>query len=51
MGVQVEPEYANFYNQEVEHYKIACEGLIKESFPKIDDFVSHYAKKLAGLRA
>ena len=37
----------DFYNQEVERYKIACEGLLKDNFPKIDDFISFCATKIS----
>jgi len=30
----------DFYNEEVERYKTACEGLSKDCYPKIDSFIS-----------
>ena len=30
----------SFYNKEVSRYQLACMGLTKESYPKIDSFIS-----------
>ncbi len=37
----------DFYNEEVERYKTACEGLTKDRFPKIDSFINPDATKIS----
>ena len=46
MSVMIE-----FYNSEVLRYKAACDGLAKENFPKIDDFVASDSTKISWSRA
>ncbi|MYL33253.1 DEAD/DEAH box helicase [Pontibacillus yanchengensis] len=35
------------YNQEVDRYKFACEGLAKSEYPKVEDFVTTDRKKIS----
>jgi predicted helicase len=37
----------SFYNSEIARYKAACQGLLKENFPKIDDFVNNNPSKIS----
>ena len=41
----------DFYSSEVLRYKAACDGLAKENFPKIDDFVASDSTKISWSRA
>ena len=41
----------DFYSSEVSRYKAACDGLAKENFPEIDDFVSSDSTKISWSRA
>lgn len=36
-----------FYNQEMQHYEQVCEGLSKEYYPKVDDFINMDATKIS----
>jgi predicted helicase len=37
----------DFYNCEVSRYKKACDGLAKENFPKVSDFISNDSQKIS----
>ena len=41
----------DFYSSEVLRYKAACDGLAKENFPEIDDFVASDSTKISWSRA
>jgi predicted helicase len=37
----------DYYNSELQRYKAACEGLNKEQYPRVDDFISFDNTKIA----